>query len=66
MPAEKVEQVLRECGEAGVKAVIIITSGFGEVGKADLEKSLVEIARSHGMRLIVGPTPLEYSTRKIT
>ena len=54
VPAEKVEQVLRECGEAGVKAVIIITSGFGEVGKADLEKTLVDIAKSYGMRLI-GP-----------
>ncbi|MDA4131381.1 MAG: CoA-binding protein, partial [Thaumarchaeota archaeon] len=54
VPAEKVEQVLRECGEAGIKAVIVITSGFGEIGRTDLEKSLVQIAKSFGMRLI-GP-----------
>ncbi|MDA4111941.1 MAG: CoA-binding protein [Thaumarchaeota archaeon] len=54
VPAERVEQVLQECGETDVKAVIIITSGFGEVGKTDLEKRLVEVSRSYGMRL-VGP-----------
>jgi len=31
-PASTVAQTLRECGEAGIHAAVVITSGFGEVG----------------------------------
>ncbi|MGI0090450.1 MAG: acetate--CoA ligase family protein [Nitrososphaerales archaeon] len=54
IPAESVEEMLEQCSKMHVKAAVIITSGFGEVGKIDLEKRLVEIARESGMRLI-GP-----------
>lgn len=54
LPANMVEGALRECGDAGIKAVIIISSGFSEIGKTDLEQRLVEIARKYGIR-IVGP-----------
>jgi acetyltransferase len=54
VPAKFVPTVTRECGEKGVKGLIIITSGFSEVGRRDLEKEVVDIARQYGMR-ILGP-----------
>jgi len=52
--AETVPKVLEDCGQKGVKAGIIITAGFSEVGNFDLEKKVLEIARRYGVRLI-GP-----------
>ncbi len=56
VPAPFVEGVLQECGERGLKAIIIITGGFREAGPegAAAEKRLKEIAQSYGMR-IIGP-----------
>lgn len=54
--AEAVPGVVRECAEAGVKAVVVVSTGFGETGPdgraAELE--LARFARASGMRL-VGP-----------
>ena len=52
IPAASVTDALEQCAKAGVKAAIIITSGFGEAGKIDLEKRLVDIASPAGMRLM--------------
>lgn len=54
VPAKFVLPVIDECGRKGVKGLIIITSGFSEVGLVDLEKELVKKAHSYGMR-ILGP-----------
>ena len=54
VPAKFVSQVIDDCGKKGVKGLIVITSGFSEVGLVDLEKELVSKAHSYGMRLI-GP-----------
>jgi len=54
VPAKFVEQVVDECGRKGVKGLIIITSGFSEVGQKEMEVNLVKLAHSYGMR-IVGP-----------
>lgn len=54
VPASLVEQAAEECGKKGVKALIIITSGFSEVGNRDLEDRIVAIARRYNMR-ILGP-----------
>lgn len=54
VPAKFVLGSIKECGEKGVKGIIIITSGFSEVGEKELEKELVETAKSYGMR-ILGP-----------
>ncbi len=54
VPAKFVAQVTEECGKKGVKGLIIITSGFSEVGRKDLEDEVVEIAQSYGMR-VLGP-----------
>ena len=57
IPSRYVAAELERCGEAGVKAVLIITSGFaeqsGEDGKA-MQASLREIAERYGMA-VLGP-----------
>lgn len=57
--AKLVPKVIEECGEKGVKAVIIISAGFKETGieGAKLEKELVKIAKSYGIRTL-GPNCL--------
>jgi len=61
VPAPHVPDVIRECGEAGVSAAVIISAGFKETGKEGrkLEERLVSIAGSYGVR-IVGPNCLGY------
>jgi acyl-CoA synthetase (NDP forming) len=56
IPEVWVEATIQECGEKGVRAVTLITAGFGEAvaeGK-QREADLVRLARSYGMRLL-GP-----------
>ncbi|MDQ3951937.1 MAG: acetate--CoA ligase family protein, partial [Actinomycetota bacterium] len=56
VPALAVTAVARDCGEKGVKALLVISAGFAETddeGEAR-QRELVEIARGYGMR-IVGP-----------
>ncbi len=59
VPARSVPQVIKDCGDKGSKAVLVISAGFKETGSegAELEKAVVKIARSYGMRLI-GPNCL--------
>ena len=56
VPQSAVREVLDQCGEKGVRAVVIITAGFRETGPAGraAEEELVSLARRHGIRL-VGP-----------
>ncbi len=56
LPAPLTPAILRACGERGIRAVIIISGGFKEVGGTGvkLEAECLEIARSYQMRLI-GP-----------
>jgi acetyl coenzyme A synthetase (ADP forming)-like protein len=53
---EHVKRVVQQCGEKGVKGVIIISAGFSEVGPEGkaLELEVVKIIRDYNMRLI-GP-----------
>ena len=59
VPPQAVAAVMRQCAELGVRAVIVITAGFREVGQdgRELEDSVVRIARSAGIR-ILGPNCL--------
>jgi acyl-CoA synthetase (NDP forming)/GNAT superfamily N-acetyltransferase len=59
VPAAAVPGVLEEAASIGVRAVTIITAGFGETGRsgAAVETELLAIARRHGIR-IVGPNCL--------
>jgi acetyltransferase len=56
VPAETSADVLEACGQRGIKAAIIISGGFREVGAEGTarEAALLEITRRYGMRLM-GP-----------
>lgn len=56
IPAPFVAQAVAECGERGLKTVIVITGGFKEAGAegAALEQELKTVAGRYGIRLI-GP-----------
>jgi acyl-CoA synthetase (NDP forming) len=56
VPPMNVLQVVKECVKRGVRAGIVITAGFAELGEsgARLEQELTEVARTGGMAL-VGP-----------
>ena len=53
-PAATVAGILEECGQVGVKAAVIISSGFSEMGNKAGEVEIKAIAARHGIR-IVGP-----------
>lgn len=57
VPAVHVLDVARECAEAGVRGLAVLSSGFAESGQREAERDLVKICRSAGMRLI-GPNCL--------
>ncbi|GAA4405836.1 bifunctional GNAT family N-acetyltransferase/acetate--CoA ligase family protein [Fodinibacter luteus] len=56
VPAHAVLEVVDECAEAGVKALLVVSSGFAEEGRdgARLQAELLRRARGSGMR-VVGP-----------
>ncbi len=56
VPASLVARVADECGRKGVRAIIVISDGFGERGPegATRERELREITLGYGMRLL-GP-----------
>lgn len=56
VPAPAVLQAVKECGRKGVKALVIISAGFGEAGPEGkaLQAEVVEMAARYGMR-IIGP-----------
>ncbi|MEV4314626.1 GNAT family N-acetyltransferase [Actinocrispum sp. NPDC049592] len=60
VPAESVDEVMDDCLAKGVKALVVVSSGFGETGGDEgrgAEQKLAEEARAHGMR-VVGPNAL--------
>jgi len=58
-PASVCDKALRQCGQKGVKAAIMISAGFREVGPAgaERERQIKEICTEYGIRLI-GPNCL--------
>ena len=54
VPAERVPGVLEEAGNMGIPAAVIITGGFREIGRHDLEEEIHTIGRRHSLRF-VGP-----------
>ena len=59
VPASEVLTVVGQCGAAGVRAAVVLTSGLGEAGAggAAQERQVLATARRHDMRL-VGPNCL--------
>ena len=58
-PAATVPGLVEECGNAGIKGIIIISAGFKEVGAPGkiLEERILEIKKKYNMR-ILGPNCL--------
>ena len=52
--AERCVDVIERCGRKGIKYAVVISGGFKEAGREDLEKAMVEVARKYGIR-IIGP-----------
>jgi acetyltransferase len=59
VPANVVPELLEQCGAKGVKAAVIFTAGFSEVGEAGeaLQQTIRDLACEHGFR-ILGPNCL--------
>lgn len=59
IPPQFVLSVVDECGQKGVKGLVVITAGFKEVGGEgrEIERQLVARVRSYGMRML-GPNSL--------
>ncbi|HID43846.1 MAG TPA: CoA-binding protein [Archaeoglobaceae archaeon] len=59
VPANSVIEVLKQCGEKGIKNAVVISAGFRETGRrgALLEVELSRICREYGINL-VGPNCL--------
>lgn len=60
-PAPVVPEIIRQCGEVGVRAAVILSAGFGEAGAGNagekLQAQMLEYAQHYGIRLL-GPNCL--------
>jgi len=59
VPAIKVPQIIKECKQKNVENVIIISSGFSEIGNNELENEIKKIVKKSKMR-ILGPNTMGY------
>jgi len=57
IPAKIIPKVMQEVAKKGVKAAVIISSGFSEVGNHKLEEEVTAIAKKAGIR-VLGPNCL--------
>lgn len=60
VPAEQVLDAIADCGRARVRGAVVVSSGFGETGRAEgrrLQQELIAHARVNGLR-IIGPNAL--------
>ncbi|MHA1933800.1 MAG: acetate--CoA ligase alpha subunit [Candidatus Thorarchaeota archaeon] len=59
IPARFVLHVVEECGKKGVKALVVITAGFKEIGHEgqETEREITKLAEKYGM-IIQGPNCL--------
>jgi acetyltransferase len=59
VPAKFVNQVVKECGQKGIKGVVVISAGFKETGAQGLkrEQELQAIAKKYHIR-VIGPNCL--------
>jgi len=57
LPAKMVPDIVGQCGSAGVKNLIVVSAGFGEAGRNDLEREIKDKMDRHDMNLL-GPNCL--------
>ncbi len=60
-PARTVPKIMLECGQAGIKGVVIISAGFKEAGDEGktMYDEIYRISREHGIR-VIGPNCLGF------
>ena len=54
IPAPAVPRIIKQCGKKKIQSIIIISSGFSEVGNQKLENKILKIAKKYKIR-ILGP-----------
>ncbi len=54
IPAKFVFDAVKSCARKDIRYLMIISSGFSEIGNSEEERNIVAYARSHGMR-VLGP-----------
>ncbi|MBW1849780.1 MAG: CoA-binding protein [Deltaproteobacteria bacterium] len=56
IPGKAIPGVLEECGKTGIRHAIIITAGYGEIGKKGklLQQELIDVAQKYDIRFL-GP-----------
>lgn len=61
-PAATVPALVEQCGESGIRGVVILSAGFGETGSEGkaLEQQLLQIARQFSGMRILGPNCLGF------
>ncbi len=57
VPASLAVEVVKDAAKVGAKAVVMITGGFAEAGKTELEQEMLVAAKKSGMR-ILGPNTI--------
>ncbi len=65
IPASLVFGSVQACAAHGVKNLVIITSGFSEIGNVEEERRIVRFARDHGMR-VLGPNIFGVYSRSVS
>jgi acetyltransferase len=65
-PAKWVPKIVKECGEAGIKGLVIISAGFKEAGEEGqkMYQDILETSRAYNMR-IIGPNCLGFINPKL-
>lgn len=65
-PAKTVPGLVEECGQAGVKGIVVISAGFKESGKEGqkMASDILKIARKYDIR-IIGPNCLGFMRPKL-
>jgi acyl-CoA synthetase (NDP forming) len=57
VPVALTPELVEDAARAGVKAAVLVPSGYAEAGRGELEKGIGAVARRHGMR-ILGPNTI--------
>ena len=57
VPESQTQSLIRAAAEKGVRAAVVVTSGYAEVGKGDVEREMGKVASDHGMR-VLGPNTI--------
>jgi len=61
-PSQAALAILDDCGQKGIKRIVMINAGFKEIGKqgSELEKEVLKLARKYEMR-VLGPNCLGFA-----